>query len=214
MLLTTMAGSVFLVFGLLILAVKRVKNSIALLSMQSLCLSFIAFYLSVENAFDWHMFFMGFLTLMIKAVLFPVILLRLVNRMGVDRGIQAGTGSVASILVGVLIVGLTQGYVAPVMFHDINIGQDLLAAAISTILFGCFYMVGRRCVVNQVIGVIVMENGLFLSGLAITGGMPLMIELGIFFDVLVGVLVMGAIIYKINSSFRSLDIKDLNRLRG
>jgi hypothetical protein len=59
-----------------------------------------------------------------------------------------------------------------------------------------------------------MENGLFLSALAITGGMPLIIELGIFFDVLVGVLVMGAIVIKISHSFQSLDINHLRKLRG
>lgn len=210
----TIVGSMFLITGLLILPASRIKNNIMLLSLQSLCLSLIAFVLGMEVGFNWHILFIGFLTLVIKVFVLPLILFGLANRLKIEKEIHVSTGPVVSILVGISIVILTYGYVVPIMLQDITIGQDLLAAAISTILFGCFYVVSRRCVINQVLGVIVMENGLFLSALAITGGMPLMIELGIFFDILVGVLVMGAMIYKISDSFKSLDIKYLNRLRG
>lgn len=212
--MTTILSSMFLITGLLILQSRRIKNNIMLLSMQSLCLSFIAFVLGLRIGFDWHILFIGFLTLVIKVFVLPLILLRLANELKIEKEMHISTGPVVSILVGISIVILTYGYVVPIMLQDITIGQDLLAAAISTILFGCFYVVSRRCVLNQVLGVIVMENGLFLSALAITGGMPLMVELGIFFDILVGVLVMGAMIYKISDSFQSLDIKYLNRLRG
>lgn len=210
----TLMGAVFLITGLLMQPVRMIRNNIALLALQSLGLSLIAFILSVRTEFDWHIFLMGFLTLVIKVFILPWILFRLVQRLDTDQEIPVRTGPVVSIMIGISIVVLTYGYIVPVMLKDIIHGQDLLAAAISAILLGCFYVLSRRCVVNQVLGVIVMENGLFLSALAITGGMPLAIELGIFFDILVGVLVMGAMIYKINDSFQSLDAKKLNRLRG
>lgn len=210
----TLMGAVFLITGLLMQPVRMIRNNIALLALQSLGLSLIAFILSVRTEFDGHIFLMGLLTLVIKVFILPWILFRLVQRLDTDQEIPVRTGPVVSIMVGISIVVLTYGYIVPVMLKDIIHGQDLLAAAISAILLGCFYVLSRRCVVNQVLGVIVMENGLFLSALAITGGMPLAIELGIFFDILVGVLVMGAMIYKINDSFQSLDAKKLNRLRG
>lgn len=206
--------SIFLLTGLLMLPVKRINNNIMLLLLQSLSLSVIAFILSVDGLFDWHIFLVGCLTLIVKVILLPLILHRLVNRLHADQEVHSSTGPVISIMIGIFIVGLSYGYVVPVMLKDVQTGQDLLSNAISVILFGCFYVVSRRSVINQVIGIIVMENGLFLSALAITGGMPLIIELGIFFDVLIGVLVMGTIIFKISDSFKTLDIKKLNRLRG
>lgn len=210
----TIISSMFLITGLMILPIQRIKNNIKLLSLQSLCLSLIAFSLSIYQGLNWHILLVAFLTLAVKVLALPLILFRIARKLKADTEMHTSAGPVVSILVGISIVILTYGYVVPVMLHDIIVGQELLAAAISTILFGCFYVVKGRCVLNQVIGVIVMENGLFLSGLAITGGMPLIIELGIFFDILVGVLVMGAIIYKISDSFQSLDSKYLNRLRG
>lgn len=210
----TLMGLLSLIAALLILSVRRIENSISLLCLHSLCLSIIAFIISFKSGIDWHIFVVGVLTLLIKVLFLPWLMLRLAHRLNADKDSAVRTGPVVSIMVGIFIVGLTYGYVVPVMLKDITIGQDLLAVAISSILLGCFYVVSRRCVLSQVLGVIVMENGLFLSAMAITGGMPLAIELGIFFDVLVGVLVMGAIIHKISASFNSLDIKYLNRLRG
>jgi hydrogenase-4 component E len=207
-------GSMFLITGLLILPVRMIKNNITLLALQSLFLSLIAFLLGSKLGFNGQIIFIGFLTLVVKVFVLPFILLRLAKQLKADKELHPNAGPVVSIVAGISLAVLTYDYVVPVMLQDITSGEELLAAAISTILFGCFYVVSRRSVLNQVIGVIMMENGLFLSALAITGGMPLIIELGIFFDILVGVLVMGAMIYKISDRFQTLDIKKLNRLRG
>ncbi len=210
----TIMGSMFLITGLLILPVRMIKNNITLLALQSLFLSLIAFLLGSKLGFNGQIIFIGFLTLVVKVFVLPFILLRLAKQLKADKELHPNAGPVVSIVAGISLAVLTYDYVVPVMLQDITSGEELLAAAISTILFGCFYVVSRRSVLNQVIGVIMMENGLFLSALAITGGMPLIIELGIFFDILVGVLVMGAMIYKISDRFQTLDIKKLNRLRG
>lgn len=210
----SMVCSLYLLTGYLMLSVKMIKNNIMLLLLQSLCLSALAFLLSVSTAFDWHTFFIGCLTLVVKGFLLPFILFRLVKNLHGEREIKPYFGPVLSMFAGAVIVGLSYGYIVPVILEDIKTGQDMLATAIAAILFGFFYLVSRRNILNQVIGIIVIENGLFLSALAITGGMPLLIELGIFFDILIGVLVMGAISYKISDRFHSLDNKKLNRLRG
>jgi len=212
--LETIFGFIFLMTGLLMLPIRRIKNNIALLSLQALSLSFIAFSKGIALPFEIHSVIIGFLTLGIKVIILPAILFKQANKLKVDQEIQMRMGPVISMIMGVLIVGFTYGYIVPILLEDVTVGKDLLAAAVATILFGCYFVVSRGCVFNQVLGVVVMENGLFLSALAITGGMPLMVELGIFFDVLVGVLVMGAIAYKISDRFDSLNSEDLNRLRG
>lgn len=206
-------GLLILMSGLLMLPIRRIKNNIMLLSLQAFSLSIMAFAKGLMTIpLEYHSIIIGFLTLIVKVIVLPLILLKQANRLKVKE--EKTMRPVTTIIIGVLIVMFTYGYIEPILLQEIVVGKHLLAAAVATILFGCFIVVSRSCVLNQILGIIVMENGLFLSALAITGGMPMAVELGIFFDVLVGVLVMGMIVYKINDRFHSLDSQELNRLRG
>lgn len=197
------------------LAGKIVRNNIMLLTIQSLSLSIIAFYLGLSGEeINWHMAVIGGLTLTVKGIVLPWVLYRLVKKDAVSRVVLLSIGLVPSILIGVLLVGLTYSYVVPVLLKEIQVGSQLLSAALSTVLLGCFFMISRRSALSQLLGVIVMENGLYLCGVAVTGGMPLIIELGIFFDLLVGVLVMGIMTDQIREAFDTLDTKLLNKLKG
>ncbi|HEY6950769.1 MAG TPA: hydrogenase, partial [Bacteroidota bacterium] len=76
-----------------------------------------------------------------------------------------------------------------------------------------FIMISRKKAVTQIIGLLTMENGLFLSGLSITHGMPLIVEVGIFFDILVAALILGLFVFRINKSFETIDIAAMRSLR-
>ncbi|KUO60462.1 MAG: hypothetical protein APF84_06280 [Gracilibacter sp. BRH_c7a] len=208
-------GNIFLVTGLLMLSGRKMKTAIILLAMQSLSLSMIAFFSGYAlGGLNWHMFIIGSLTILVKVIALPVLLYRLVNELNPNEPIGLSVKSLLSFSVGIVLVLFSYSYVVPEFLSSIHVDSYLLSAALSSILLGCFYMISRSCVLDQIIGIILMENGLFLSSLAITGGMPLIVELGIFFDILVGVLVMVGITYQIKNSCQSLDIKNLNRLRG
>lgn len=205
---------VFLMAVLLMLAGKIVRNNIILLIVQSLSLSVIAFYLGLSGeTVDWHMVLVGVLTLLVKVIVLPWVLYRLIDKVSSSRVVLLSLGPVPSVLIGVFLVGLTCSYVVPVLLEEVQVVGKLLSVALSTILLGCFFMVSRRSTLSQLIGIIVMENGLFLCAVAVTGGMPLVIELGIFFDLLVGVLVMGVMTHQIRGTFDSLDTKFLNKLK-
>ena len=197
------------------LAGRITHNNITLLAIQSLALSTLAFYLGLSGGeIVWHMVIVGVLTLVVKVIVLPRVLYQLVNKMAIHREVSLSVGLVPSILIGVLLVGLTYFYVVPVLLKGIPVENQLLSVALSTVLLGCFFMTSRRSALSQLLGVIVMENGLFLSGVAVTGGMPLIIELGIFFDLLVGVMVMGLLTNQIKDTFDTLDTKFLNKLKG
>lgn len=204
----------FLIAGFLMLAGKVITRNITLLAIQSLSLSIIAFYLGFSGgAVNWHMVLIGGLTLLVKVVALPWILYRLVDRVAPSRIALLSIGVGPSSLIGVLLIGLSYSYVVPVLLKEVHVAGQLLPVALSTILLGCFFIISRHSVISQLIGIIVMENGLFLAGMAISGGMPLIIELGIFFDLLVGALVMGVMTYQIRDTFDSLDTKFLNQLK-
>jgi len=94
------------------------------------------------------------------------------------------------------------------------LGHNARAVAFSLFLIGFFMMLNRRKALTQVLALLSLENGLFLAALSLTYGMPLIVELGVSFDVLVTVLVLGILVFRIRESFESMDVSRLRRLRG
>jgi len=93
------------------------------------------------------------------------------------------------------------------------LGHNTLAVAIALFLIGFFTMLNRRKALTQVLGLLSLENGLFLAAISLTYGMPLVVELGIFFDVLVAVLILGVLVSRIREAFDSMDVSKLRKLR-
>jgi len=204
----------FIIFAFLMLGTRGLRISIALMGLQAFILTAIAFVLAYQHAMEIHLLIIGGLTFIIKSIVLPIVLLRLRDITETGEKIKLSFSIVSSVAVGLLLIALSYFYVVPVMLHGIATEGKLLEAAIAGILVGCFFMISRRSVITQIIGIVVMENGIFLTGMAITGGMPLLVELGIFFDVLVGALVMGVITYRISDRFDTLDVENLNSLKG
>lgn len=90
----------------------------------------------------------------------------------------------------------------------------IMAVAFFIVLSGMFLMILRMTALAQIIGLLVMENGLFLLASAVSGGMPFLVEFAIFFDVFVSVIIMGVFVYRINKLFTHIDVNKLSRLRG
>ena len=113
--------------------------------------------------------------------------------------------------------GLTLlGYIVARPFTTLEkLGNNTLAIAVTLLLTGFFLMFNRRKAITQVLGLLTVENGVMLAAVALTTyGMPLVVELGIFFDVMVAVMVLGILVYRIRESFDSMDTSKLTQLRG
>src|SRR5260370_12119947 len=114
------------------------------------------------------------------------------------------------------------GYVVTAAFHRpeetvsgaANLGHNTLAVAVSLFLIGFFMMISRRKAIMQVLALLSLENGLFLAAISLTYGMPLIVELGVFFDLLVPVMVLGILVYRIQETFDSMDVSKLSKLTG
>jgi hydrogenase-4 component E len=113
--------------------------------------------------------------------------------------------------------GLTLlGYLVARPFTSLErLGNNTLAVAITLVLTGFFLMINRRKAITQVLALLTVENGVMLAAVALTTyGMPLVVELGIFFDVLVAVMILGILVYRIRETFASMDVSKLNQLKG
>lgn len=86
--------------------------------------------------------------------------------------------------------------------------------SISLVLIGLFFMISRKKALGQIIGFLVMENGLFMTSVSATHGMPLIVDIGIFIDLITAALIMGFMVFKINEKYESTDINNLKDLRG
>jgi hydrogenase-4 component E len=216
-LITLMAASV-LVLQIAMVGQRWLITSIRMFAVQSVLLAAIAGTIALFNGAS-HIYIAALLTLIVKGLLLPVLLERLVAKVGVNQEIEP----IINVPVSVLISGCLTlvGYVVAESFYHPDeasgvsaLGHNTLALAIGLFLVGFFMMLNRRKALTQVLGLLCMENGLFLAAISLTYGVPLVVELGIFFDVLVAVMVLGILVYRIGVTFDSMDVSKLRKLRG
>lgn len=216
--MVTLMAALVLVLQIAMVAQRWLVTNIRLFGAQSFLLALMAGMIAAFNHSP-HIYIAAILTLLVKAILVPILLERLVERIEIRREIEP----IINVPVSVVISGgLTLvAYIVAESFYRPedsaapgSLGHNTLAVAISLFLIGFFMMVNRRKALTQVLALLCLENGLFLAAICLTYGMPLMVELGVFFDVLVAVLVLGILVYRIRESFESMDVSKLRRLRG
>jgi hydrogenase-4 component E len=202
-----------LVFQLLLVVQRMLLTNIRLFALQSLLLAAIASIVAyVHNA--PHVYVVAVLTVIGKVVFLPWFLDRQVRRIGIIQEIEPLLNAPTSML---LCGGLTLlGYIVMRPFTALErLGNNTLGIAMTLVLTGFFLMFNRRKAITQVLALLTVENGVMLAAIALTTyGMPLVVELGIFFDVMVAVMVLGVLVYRIRDSFASMDTSKLNHLKG
>jgi len=211
--LIALFAALMLVLQLLLVVQRMLLTSIHLFALQSLMLAGIATVVAYYyNA--THVYVVAVLTLIGKVLLLPRLLKRLVHRIKITQEIEPLLSAPTSML---LCGGLTLlGYIVARPFTTLEkLGNNTLAIAITLLLTGFFLMFNRRKAITQVLALLTVENGVMLAAVALTTyGMPLVVELGIFFDVMVAVMVLGILVYRIRESFASMDTSKLSQLKG
>jgi len=209
----TLLAAGMLVIQLLMVVQGMLLTSIRLFALQSLMLVAIAAIIAFFHGAT-HVYWVAGLTLVGKVCFLPWLLNRLVQRIQIHQEIEPLLNSTASML---LCGGFTLlGYVVARPFTSLDrLGNNTLGIAITLLLTGFFLMFNRRKAITQVLALLTVENGVMLAAVALTTyGMPLVVELGIFFDVLVAVMVLGILVYRIRENFASMDVGKLSQLKG
>jgi hydrogenase-4 component E len=210
----TLASSAVFLFitVLMIAAAKRTATCIALFAAQ--CAIITAQI--VAMGFVRHSgeaFVVAAMVLLVKVIAIPYALVRITRRLKVSPTVSASTTPGLSIFIAAVLILLAFVVVQPYA-RAFALDSEMLAAATAIVLTGGFLMVSRRKALMQVIGLLVLENGIFLAALTTTFGMPLVIEMGIFFDLLMCVLLLGVFVFRIRETFEHVDVSRLRRLRG
>ncbi len=209
----TLLAAAMLVIQLLMVVQRMLLTTIRLFALQSLMLAMIAAIIAYfDNAA--HVYWVVALTVVGKVFFLPWLLDRLVRRIQIVQEIEPLLNSTASMLLCGALTLL--GYIVARPFTSLErLGNNTLATAITLVLTGFFLMFNRRKAITQVLALLAVENGVMLAAVALTTyGMPLVVEVGIFFDLMVAVMVLGILVYRIRSTFASMDVGKLSQLRG
>ncbi|AIF84502.1 hydrogenase 4 membrane component (E) [Candidatus Nitrososphaera evergladensis SR1] len=165
----------------------------------------------------WEIYVAAALTLVIKAIIIPKVLLRVTKKIKDEFKIETNpyVSLRLSVLISALLVALSYALTQqmfPASSLD-RVTMMYLPVSISLFFIGLFVMVSRRMALNQVVGLLIIENGLFLFTTALTHGVSLIIEIGIFVDILIGIIISAILIFRISRTFDTLDIGSLEKLR-
>ena len=160
-----------------------------------------------------HLYITAAIALVFKGILVPVVLRRMIFRMGVHREIETAVSIGLTMLAGIALVALSLQVMLPVTAGVDPIAREDLALALSVVLIGLLMMVTRRNAVSQVVGFMSLENGLVLAA---TGakGMPLVVEISVAFSILIAFIVIGIFLFRIRERFDTVDVHALDRFRG
>lgn len=203
---------IFLVLtNLILLGSSRLRNAIRLIAAQGVALGLLP--LLLHGALSWPGVLLGLGSVGIKGLLFPFMLNRALRETRARREIEPFVGPVLSLLIGVGVLAMSFGFGARLPLPWAAPSALLVPGGLFTMWTGLFLIMARRKALTQVLGYIVMENGIFVLGMVVVEAMPLLVELGVLLDIFVAVFVMGIIVFHIQREFDHIDVSQLDALR-
>ncbi len=207
-----LCAALLLVTCFAIVAQRRLSACVDVFALQSVFLAVTAALVAFLTGIH-HIYVAAALTVVIKVIVIPRILKKVVERLNVTRELVMNVNIPAGLLICGALVILAFFITQPIIPLGFLLTRDSLSIALAIVMVGFFTMIARKKAVTQVIGFLVMENGLFLGATVAAHGMPLIVELGIFFDVLVAVLIIGIYTHRIQDAFDSVDTSKLTVLK-
>jgi len=199
--------------NLKLLGSSRLGASIRVVALQGMVLGLLPVLAHLQNL-SVHFMLLAVGTIVLKGVVFPWLLFRAVREAEVAREIEPYVGYVASLVAGVLALGVSFWMCTRLTMPEDIASSWLAPVALFSIFAGLFLIVARKRALNQVLGFLVLENGIYTFGVGIVAETPALVELGVLLDVFVAVFVMGIAVYHINREFDHIETDRLDRLKG
>jgi len=205
-------GALLLMLAFAMIAQRRILTLINLFTLQGLVLvvsTVVVGYITKQP----HLYLSAGLTFALKVVLIPILMHRIIDRLKIRWDVETLINIPTTMLIGILVVIFAFNLATPIAQLSSSLARGTLGIALACVLLSFLMMITRAKAVPQVIGFLAMENGLFFAATSATYGMPMVVELGIALDVLIGVLILGVFMFQIREQFDSLDIRHLEQLK-
>ncbi|MDD5114261.1 MAG: formate hydrogenlyase [Methylobacter sp.] len=195
----------------LMLGQGRLLRLIFVFALQGLLLTATT-ALAAYSLDNHHLYISAVLTLALKVIFIPIMLRRQVLMMNMHRDTEALKNNTAVMIGGASLMVFSYYVLHPIVQTSSVVMVNALAVSLSVVLLGMLLMISHRQAIAHVVGFMSIENGLFFAAIVATNGMPLVVELGVAFDVLVAAVLFGIFFFHIRTSIDSLDVDRLNRL--
>jgi hydrogenase-4 component E len=209
-LLSTLVAALLLV-NLVALGTSRIGTVVRAVGVQGVLLGLLA--VTAQTAVSWRVLALALASICLKGWLIPVILFRALRQVEIKREVEPSLGLLPSLLLGALatVLAVAAGNRLPVAEH--LLAPLLIPASLATVATGFIQLTTRRKAISQVLGYLILENGIFVFGLLLVEAMPFLVEIGVLLDLFVGIFVLSIIIHHINREFASLDTRRLSLLK-
>ena len=205
-------AAVLLLLAFAMLSQRRILSLINLFATQGFVL-FLSTTLVAALTDQKHLYISAAVTLVLKVILLPWILHRLIRKLNVKWDVESLINIPTTMLIGIVLVILAFNLAAPISQLAGTVTRSTLGIALASMQLSFMMMITRSKAVPQVIGFLSMENGLFFAATAAVYGMPMVVELGVALDVLVAALILGVFIFEIRERFDTLDTRHLEKLK-
>ncbi len=205
-------GALLLFTMILIVAASQISRAIYAVAAQSFLIAIAGGVLATATG-NVDLWVIAGVTLVVKATLLPWVLHWVVRRMNVRREVEPVIPVAATLALAVAVVVMSFHLSASLGTVRQSITGNALPVGIALTLTGVLVMATRKTALTQMVGLFASENGIFFTAMAVTQGMPLIIEIGVILDVILAALVMTIMVLRVRSTVDA-DIADLDRLRG
>ncbi len=200
------------VIDLFLLASSRLGAAIRTVAIQGALLALLPLLLLHEEGTIGHAVVLSLGALAVKSLLIPRMMFSAIREASIRREMEPILGFVPSMVLGGIGVALAFAFSSRLPLLG-GAHPFLVPTALSTVWAGLLLVVSRKKAVNQVLGFLVLENGVYVFGLLLADAMPLMVEAGVLLDLFAAVFVMGIVMFHINREFSSLDTEKLSALK-
>lgn len=201
---------IVLLINILVLGTHRTRVAIRAIAVQGIILGLLP---SLTHTFHLQILLMSILVMLAKGFCIPWLLLGALKKVEQQESLAPYLGYSGNVIAGAIATGLAFAFAARLPLATAHQGLLIVPASLATIMAGFIDLASRRKAINQVVGYLLLENGIFIFGLLLTESMPLMVEAGALLDLIAAIFVMGIIINQINREFSSMDTGRMTSLR-
>lgn len=210
--IATLMSSVALLLGVALLWRRSLQAYIDAFRWQSAVLA-VLFVIIGYFGDDPELYFVAIFFVVLKVIILPIYLQRLQRQVGAEGEIEPYVNVATSLILAGLLALFAYAITLPLVEVSSLPTRDGLPLAMGLIFVGLFVVVTRKKALTQIVGFLVLENGIALLAALGTFGIPLIVEIGVFLDVLMGFLVMQVFVYHIHGTFESIDVDQLSQLK-
>ena len=209
-LLSSLVAALLLV-NLVALGTSRISTVVRAVASQGVLLGVLA--VAAHGNLNGPAVVLALASIVLKGWLIPIILFRALRQVAIKREVEPSLGLLPSLLLGALATVLAVAAGSRLPVAETRLAPLLIPASLATIASGFILITTRRKAISQVLGYLVLENGIFIFGLLLVEAMPFLVEIGVLLDLFVGIFVLSIIIHHINREFASLDTRRMSLLK-